>query len=78
MAYLRRYPEVDVEWMLHDRRPNFIAEGIDYAIRSARWTTPAWSQCAWPKCPASYWPPALMAGRPTQHAQDLQPCPGWP
>ena len=35
MAYLRRYPEVDVEWMLHDRRPNFIAEGIDCAIQVA-------------------------------------------
>jgi len=31
--YLRRYPGVAVEWMLHDRRPDFIAEGIDCAIR---------------------------------------------
>jgi DNA-binding transcriptional LysR family regulator len=32
-AYLRRYPKVAVEWLLHDRRPDFIAEGIDCAIQ---------------------------------------------
>lgn len=31
--YLRRYPKVAVEWLLHDRRPDFIAEGIDCAIQ---------------------------------------------
>jgi DNA-binding transcriptional LysR family regulator len=31
--YLGRYPRVSVEWMLHDRRPDFIAEGIDCAIQ---------------------------------------------
>ncbi|ANQ83728.1 LysR family transcriptional regulator [Azoarcus olearius] len=31
--YLRRYPEVAVEWLLHDRRPDFLAEGIDCAIQ---------------------------------------------
>ena len=31
--YLRRYPAVDVQWLLHDRRPDFIAEGIDCAIQ---------------------------------------------
>ncbi|WP_076592287.1 LysR family transcriptional regulator [Herminiimonas arsenitoxidans] len=31
--YLGRYPRVAVEWMLHDRRPDFIAEGIDCAIQ---------------------------------------------
>jgi len=31
--YLRRYPEVSVQWLLHDRRPDFIAEGIDCAIQ---------------------------------------------
>ena len=30
--YLARYPRVNVEWLLHDRRPDFIAEGIDCAI----------------------------------------------
>jgi len=30
--YLRRYPRVAVEWLLHDRTPEFIAGGIDCAI----------------------------------------------
>ncbi len=32
-AYLARYPRVSVEWLLSDRRPDFIAEGIDCAIQ---------------------------------------------
>lgn len=31
--YLVRHPRVSVEWLLHDRRPDFIAEGIDCAIQ---------------------------------------------
>jgi DNA-binding transcriptional LysR family regulator len=31
--YLRRYPRMTVDWTLHDRTPDFIAEGIDCAIR---------------------------------------------
>lgn len=31
--YLGRYPRMAVEWLLHDTPPNFIAEGIDCAIR---------------------------------------------
>ena len=31
--YLARYPRVNVEWLLHDRRPDFVAEGIDAAIQ---------------------------------------------
>ncbi len=30
--YLRRYPRVSVEWLLHDRAVDFIADGIDCAI----------------------------------------------
>ncbi len=30
--YLRRYPRVAVEWLLHDRTPEFIAGGIDCAV----------------------------------------------
>lgn len=32
-AFLYRYPGVSVEWLLHDRPPDFIAEGIDCAIQ---------------------------------------------
>jgi DNA-binding transcriptional LysR family regulator len=31
--YLRAYPRVSVEWLLSDRRPDFIAEGVDCAIQ---------------------------------------------
>lgn len=30
--YLGRYPRVAVEWLLHDRTPDFIADGIDCAV----------------------------------------------
>lgn len=30
--YLRRYDKVNVEWLLHDRVPDFIAENIDCAL----------------------------------------------
>jgi len=31
--YLQRYPKMAVDWTLHDRTPDFIAEGIDCAIQ---------------------------------------------
>lgn len=31
--YLRQYPRMRVEWLLHDRVPDFIAENIDCAIK---------------------------------------------
>ncbi len=31
-GYLRQYPRVSVEWLLHDRQPDFIGAGIDCAI----------------------------------------------
>lgn len=30
--YLRRYPQINIEWILNDRSPDFIPEGIDCAI----------------------------------------------
>jgi DNA-binding transcriptional LysR family regulator len=33
VTYLQDYPRVNVDWLLHDRMPDFIAEGIDCAIR---------------------------------------------
>lgn len=32
-GYLARHPDVSVEWLLHDRPPDFVADGIDCAIR---------------------------------------------
>ena len=39
--YLRRYPRVAVEWLLHDGTPNFIADGIDCAIHVGTVEDPA-------------------------------------
>ncbi|HEI6966183.1 TPA: LysR family transcriptional regulator [Yersinia enterocolitica] len=39
--YLHRYPKMRVEWMLSDRRPDFIAEGIDCAIQVGAVTDPS-------------------------------------
>lgn len=32
LEYLKNYPQVSIEWILHDLNPNFIADGIDCAI----------------------------------------------
>lgn len=39
--YLRRYPRVSVEWLLHDRTPDFIGEAIDCAIRVGEVSDPS-------------------------------------
>ena len=39
--YLERYPRVSVEWLLHDLRPDFIAQGIDCAIELGRVEDPS-------------------------------------
>ncbi|WP_454724876.1 MULTISPECIES: LysR family transcriptional regulator [Cupriavidus] len=39
--YLARHPRVSVEWLLHDRTPDFIADGIDCAIHVGEVSDPA-------------------------------------
>lgn len=39
--YLRRYPQISIEWILNDRSPDFIPEGIDCAIHVGPVTDPA-------------------------------------
>ncbi len=39
--YLRRYPNMRVEWLLHDRMPDLIAENVDCAIRVGAVTDPS-------------------------------------
>lgn len=41
VRYLRAFPQVRVEWLLHDRRPDFIAEGIDCAVQVGTIVDPA-------------------------------------
>ncbi len=33
LALLQRHPALRVEWLLHDRQPDFVAEGIDCAVQ---------------------------------------------
>ena len=40
-AYLARYPAVNVEWILSDQTPNFIADGVDIAIHVGAVTDPS-------------------------------------
>ncbi len=39
--FLNRHPRVSVEWLLHDRTPDFIAEGIDCAIHVGEVSDPS-------------------------------------
>lgn len=39
--YLRSYPKMTVEWMLSDRQPDFLAEGIDCAVHVGALTDPS-------------------------------------
>ena len=32
-AFMERYPRMTVDWLLHDRTPDFVAEGVDCAIQ---------------------------------------------
>lgn len=40
-GYLNAYPDVTVDWLLHDRRPDFITENIDCAIQVGEITDPS-------------------------------------
>ena len=40
-AYMRRFPKVNVEWLLHDKAPDFIADGVDCAIHVGQVDDPA-------------------------------------
>ncbi|WP_313623841.1 LysR family transcriptional regulator [Achromobacter sp.] len=39
--YLKRYPNMRVEWLLHDRMPDLIAENVDCALRVGAVTDPS-------------------------------------
>lgn len=39
--YLQRYPHISVEWILNDRSPDFIPEGVDCAIHVGAVTDPS-------------------------------------
>ena len=76
LDYLRRYPEVQVEWLLHDRRADFIAEGIDCAIQVGQVLDPAAIALRLAEVPRIVVAaPPLVAQHPPATAQDLA---DWP
>ena len=65
MTYLDRHPRVTVEWLLHDRRPDFIAEGIDCAIQVGPVDDPSVVAIRLAEVPRiAVAAPSLLAGRP--------------
>jgi DNA-binding transcriptional LysR family regulator len=75
--YLQQYPQVSVDWLLHDRRPDFIGEAIDCAIRLGEVEDPSvvalpLSQVARIVVAA----PGVLQGRPVPtHARELADLP---
>ncbi|QYJ21928.1 LysR family transcriptional regulator [Achromobacter sp. ES-001] len=72
-SYLRQYPNMRVEWLLHDRMPDLIAENVDCAIRVGAVTDPSVIAIKLGEVPriviAS---PDLLQGEPIpQHPDDL-------
>lgn len=80
-AYLHRYPQMSVEWLLHDgpqdRTPDFIAEGVDCAIRVGEVTDPALVAIRLSEVPRIViGAPSLFQDAPLPvHARDLETLP---
>ncbi|WP_042691632.1 LysR family transcriptional regulator [Azospirillum sp. B506] len=75
--YLRRYPRMTVEWLLHDRMPDFIGEGIDCAIRVGEVADPSVVALRLAEVPRiAVAAPALLGDRPVpQHPGELAELP---
>ena len=54
LDFLAQHPQLSLEWILEDRRPDFVAEGIDCAVRVGPVDEPRMAR-RWPKCRASSW-----------------------
>ncbi|WP_338492095.1 LysR family transcriptional regulator [Erwinia aphidicola] len=76
-SYLQRYPKMTVDWMLSDRRPDFIAEGIDCAVHVGPVTDPSVVALLVAEVPRIViGTPALLGQRPLpRHPQQLQDLP---
>jgi len=80
-GYLQRHPQVTVEWLLHDgphdQTPDFIAEGVDCAIRVGEVTDPAVVAIRLYEVPRiAVGAPSLFANAPLPvHARDLEALP---
>jgi DNA-binding transcriptional LysR family regulator len=76
-AYMRQYPKVNVEWLLHDKTPDFIADGVDCAIHVGEIDDPAVVAIKLAEVPRIVVAaPALLDGRePPRHASELAKLP---
>lgn len=75
--YLNAHPRVNIEWLLHDRRPDFVAEGIDCAIQVGEVTEPGLIALKLSEVPRIVvGAPSILKGRPLpDHAADLAALP---
>ena len=75
--YLRAYPRVSVEWLLNDRRPDFVAEGVDCAIQVGEMTDTMAVAVKLSEVPrVVVAAPSMLAGRtPPTHAAELATLP---
>ncbi|MBU1360680.1 MAG: LysR family transcriptional regulator [Gammaproteobacteria bacterium] len=75
--YLRRFPRVAVEWLLHDRPPDFVAENVDCAIQVGEVSDPSVIAIKLSEVPriviAS--PSVLDGRRAPAHARELEDLP---
>ncbi len=76
-AYLNAHPRVTVEWLLHDRRPDFVGEGIDCAIQVGEVTDTSLIALKLSELPRSVVAaPSVLAGRALpSHAAELAALP---
>ena len=76
-GYLRDHPRVSVEWLLSDRRPDYIAEGIDCAIQVGEITDSMAVAIKLSEVPrVLVAAPSVLAGRvPPAHASELAELP---
>lgn len=75
--YLQRHPRVAVEWLLHDRTPDFIADGIDCAIHVGAVDDPSVVAVKLAEIPRIVVAASAVLGNalPPAHASDLAALP---
>ena len=75
--FMREHPNVTVDWQLHDRGPDFVADGVDCAIQVGAVSDPSTVAIRVAEVPRIVVAaPSLLAGRPAPvHARDLATLP---
>ncbi|MGJ7485372.1 LysR family transcriptional regulator [Variovorax sp. LT2P21] len=76
-GYLRRYPRMSVDWLLHDRAPDFIADAVDCAIHVGEVNDPQLVAIKLAEVPRIVVaaPSVLGEGPAPSHAKDLAALP---